>query len=58
MSGRAGPIYDRIGASNFDDVTSIKTEQFKMSGREHLIENHLFSKSQSRESLPVMSNMS
>ena len=39
--------------TGFDDVTSIKTEQFKLSAREHnLLENHLFSQSQSRESLP------
>ena len=44
--------YDR----GFDDVASIKTEQFKLSARDHnLLENHLFSQSQSRESLPMMS---
>lgn len=35
-----------------DDVTSIKTEQYKLSAREHnMLENHLFSQSQSRDSL-------
>ena len=31
------------GNQAFDDVTSIKTDQFKLSAREHnLLENHLF----------------
>ena len=52
-------MYDRDNRSGmsgnhaFDDVTSIKTDQFKLSAREHnLLENHLFTQSQSRESLP------
>ena len=43
-------MYDRDtnrgggATTGFDDVTSIKTEQFKLSAREHnLLENHLFS---------------
>ena len=37
---------NRPGATQngFDDVTSIKTEQFKLSTRDHnMLENHLFS---------------
>jgi len=41
---------------NFDDVTSIRTESYKLSGRDHnLLENHFSSNYQSRESLPVVS---
>ena len=44
-------MYDRDNrggntTTGFDDVTSIKTEQYKLSAREHcLLENHLFSHS-------------
>ena len=47
------------GPSQFDDVTSVRTaESYKVSARQHhLLDNHLFSQSQSRESLPlVMAN--
>jgi hypothetical protein len=54
-------VYDRTN-HNFallDDVTSIRTEQYKLSARDHnMLDNHLYSHSQSRESLPVVSHQS
>ncbi len=46
-----------IASHIFDDVTSIKTEQFKSSarGEPQLSENHLFSHSQSQDSLAMIS---
>lgn len=51
-----GSLYS--AGNNFDDVASIRTEpQYKLSSRDHqMMENHIFSQSQSRDSLPLVSN--